>query len=342
MHGQFTWYELTTPDVDAAKKFYPRFTGWGTQAFDKDYTMWTSGGVPIAGIFQLTPEMRAQGIPPNWMPYVETSDVDETAKKCVSLGGKVNHGPADIPGTGSFAVLQDPQGAVFGVYKSNAGSMGWDGTPVVGRFSWHELMTTDYAKAFEFYRGLFGWEKTGEMDMGGGAMYYMFGRGQKMYGGMFNRVADMASMPPFWLCYIHVKDVKKAVAAATKAGGSVHREPMDIPGGMIAIMGDPQGAGFAVHHESAPAFAAKPAAKKAVKKAAKASSPATVKSKPKAKAAAKKTKPKLKAAAKKAKPKAKAATKLKKRVKSAKAKPKRKSRPAVKRRSASKKAKRRR
>ena len=31
MHGQFVWYELTTPDVDAAKKFYPRFTGWGTQ-----------------------------------------------------------------------------------------------------------------------------------------------------------------------------------------------------------------------------------------------------------------------------------------------------------------------
>ena len=47
MHGQFIWYELTTPDVDAAKKFYPKFTGWSTQAFDNDYTMWTSGGAPV-------------------------------------------------------------------------------------------------------------------------------------------------------------------------------------------------------------------------------------------------------------------------------------------------------
>ena len=38
MHGQFVWYELTTPDVDAARKFYPPITGWGTQQFDKDYT----------------------------------------------------------------------------------------------------------------------------------------------------------------------------------------------------------------------------------------------------------------------------------------------------------------
>ena len=39
MHGQFVWYELTTPDVDAAKKFYPVVAGWGTQQFDKDYAM---------------------------------------------------------------------------------------------------------------------------------------------------------------------------------------------------------------------------------------------------------------------------------------------------------------
>ena len=47
MHGQFVWYELTTPDVDAAIKFYPRFTNWGTQKFDENYTMFTTGGLPI-------------------------------------------------------------------------------------------------------------------------------------------------------------------------------------------------------------------------------------------------------------------------------------------------------
>jgi predicted enzyme related to lactoylglutathione lyase len=323
MHGQFAWYELTTPDVDAAKKFYPRFTGWGTQRFDDDYDMWTSGGRPIGGLVHLRDDMRQQGVPPNWLPYVESDDVDATAAKAVSLGGRVAFGPENIPGGGRFVVLQDPQGAVFGALKPGNPGGAWDGKPVVGRFSWHELMTTDYVAAFQFYRDLFGWEKTGEMDMGGGQNYFMYGKGDTPYGGMFNRFGDMASMNPFWLVYIHVKDVGSAVKAATKGGGMVHRPQMDIPGGSIAILGDPQGAGFALHHESAPVAAAKPAAtksagttaKKAAKKAVKVAKKAVKKAVKAVKKAATKVK---KAVAKKAaksparsKPKAKAKTKAK-------------------------------
>ena len=297
MHGQFIWYELSTPDVDAAKKFYPRFTGWGTQPFDNDYTMWTTGGVPMAGIFRLTDEMRQQGIPPNWMPYIESSDVDGTVNKAVSLGGRIMNGPGDIPGVGRYAVVQDPQGAVFGVYRSANVSRAWDGTPVVGRFSWHELMTTDYEKAFEFYRALFGWEKTGEMDMGGGQMYFMYGKEGQMYGGMFNRPPEMAGMHPFWLVYINVKDVGRAVALATEAGATVQRPQMDIPGGSIAILGDPQGAGFALHHVSAEVPEAKPASPKTATKTKKRSTKPAAKSK-----AAARPKAKSKAAAR---PKAK-------------------------------------
>jgi len=294
MHGQFVWYELTTPDIDAARKFYPPITGWGTQSFDKDYTMWTNNGVPFAGLFRLGADQREQGIPPNWMPYVESNNVDETARLATSLGGSVVHGPEDIPNTGRCAVVQDPQGATFGIYKSVRPSAAWDGTPVLGRFSWHELMTTDSRQAFEFYRKLFGWDKTGEMDMGGSNMYSMYGKGGKPFGGMFTRFGDMASMRPFWLCYIFVKDAKKAVDAAVKGGAMVQRPPMEIPGGgTIAILGDPQGAAFAVHADTA-AAAAKPAAKKAAKKTAR-----KAVSRPKAKAAAKKSRPKAKSAAKK-------------------------------------------
>ena len=316
MHGQFVWYELTTPDTDAARKFYPAFTGWGTQQFDKDYTMWTNGGAPFAGLFRLGPDMQQQGVPPNWMPYVESNNVDETARLATAFGGKVMHGPEDIPNTGRFAVLQDPQGATFGVYKSTRPSQGWDGTPALGRFSWHELMTTDHRQAFDFYRKLFGWDKTGEMDMGGGNMYVMYGKGGKPFGGIFNRHGDMMSIPPFWLCYIFVKDVKQAVAAAVKAGAKVQRPPMEIPGGgTIAILGDPQGAAFALHAERS--VAAKPAAKKGGAKK---------------KAAAKR--PKAKAAAKKSRPKAKKRSAAKKR-------PAAKKRSAAKKRPAAKKRRRR-
>jgi hypothetical protein len=309
MHGQFVWYELTTPDVDGARKFYPPITGWGTQQFDKDYTMWTTGGVPFAGIFRLGPEQHQQGIPPNWMPYIEVNSVDETARKVGTLGGSVIVPPADIPGTGRFAVVRDPQGATFGLYKSNTASRAWDGTPALGRFSWHELMTTDYKKAFDFYRQLFGWEKTGEMDMGGGNPYFMYGMKGKMYGGIFTRPPEMAGMSPFWMVYVNVKDVKKAVDTATKAGAFVKQPPMEVPGGMIAILGDPQGAAFAVHSGgSASATATKPSSRKKAKPA----------SRPKAKAA-------RPAARKKAAPKKKAAAK-KKKTGTRKARPKRRSR----------------
>jgi hypothetical protein len=312
MHGQFVWYELTTPDVDAAKKFYPRFTGWGLQPFDNDYSMFTNAGVPIAGIFRLTDEMREQGVPPNWMPYVETSNVDETAAKAAALGGTVTVAPQDIPGAGRFAVIQDPQGAVFGALTPANPGGAWNGTAEVGRFSWHELMTTDYVAAFQFYRDLFGWEKTGEMDMGGGQNYFMFGKGDKAYGGMFNRFGDMASMRPFWLVYINVKDVGKAVDAATKGGGVVQRPQMDIPGGSIAILGDPQGAGFALHHANAPAAAAtKSAVKKAVKKAVKTVKKAVKKAATKVKSVAKKTAKSPARTKAKAKTKTRAAAKTK-------------------------------
>lgn len=261
MHGQFIWYELTSSDPSASKSFYPKFTGWGTAPFDNDYTMWTTGGQPHAGLFTLTDEMRAQGVPPNWLGYIEVTNVDKSAALAQSLGATVVHGPMDIPGTGRFAVVQDPQGVMFGIYKSAVGTTGWDGTPVVGRFSWHELMTLDHKKAFEFYRKLFGWEKLSEMDMGDGLMYLVFGKGKAMYGGMYTMAGDFLKMPPFWLYYIHVNDVPKAVATARKAGATLHRGPMDIPGGVIAILGDPQGAGFALHHQSQEAGSAQKAEK---------------------------------------------------------------------------------
>jgi len=343
MHGQFVWYELTTPDVDAAKKFYSRVTGWGTQQFDDDYTMWTTGGRPIGGLMHLRDDMRQQGVPPNWLPYVESDDVDATAAKAASLGGRLVYGAEDISGGGRFVVLQDPQGAVFGALKPGNPGGAWDGTPVVGRFSWHELMTTDYVKAFEFYSDLFGWEKTGEMDMGGGQNYLMYGKGDTAYGGMFNRFDDMASMNPFWLVYIHVKDVGTAVAAATKAGGIVKRPQMDIPGGSIAILGDPQGAGFAVHHASAPAAAttktAATTAKKATKAAVKKATKAVKKTAKAVKKAAKKAATKVKKAVKKApKPAARTKTKAKAKLRAKAKRSARKKAPATKKAPAARRA----
>jgi predicted enzyme related to lactoylglutathione lyase len=166
---------------------------------------------------------------------------------------------------------------MFAVYKPLEPGYAFDGTRHVGRFVWHELLTSDMDAAFDFYRQMFQWEETSAFDMGSDVgLYRMFGQKSGEYGGMFKGSGRMAGMQPFWTCYVHVKDVEKAAALATKRGGQVVNGPMEVPGGdVIAVIMDPQGAAFAVH-QNPKAAAAAPAAttkrspkKKAGRKAAK-------------------------------------------------------------------------
>jgi predicted enzyme related to lactoylglutathione lyase len=243
--GTFVWYELMTTDTSAAKKFYPAVTGWGTQPFDKSYEMWTTGGAPLGGMMNINDEQKKNGIPPHWLPYVGVSSVDATTAQAGKLGGKVLVPPTDI-GAGRFSVFADPQGAVIGIYSAKDPAPNGDFSPEVGEFSWHELLTTDYVAAFDFYRQLFAWEKMDQFDMGPMGMYQMYGKNGQMYGGMFNKSPDMP--PPMWWCYVRVNDVNTAVDAVKKGGGKVMNGPMEVPGGdWIAQAADPQGALFAVH-----------------------------------------------------------------------------------------------
>jgi len=280
MHGQFVWYELMTTDSAGAQRFYPPITGWGTQKWDApntDYMMWTAGGETIAGIVQLTEAQQSQGIRPNWLPYVAVDNVDQTLAKATSLGAKVTMPPMDMPDVGRMAVIQDPQGAAIAVYRPSNAQPGFDGTPKLGNMCWHDLTTTDYSAALSFYGAVFGWQKAGEMDMGGGMIYVMFGHGGKPYGGMYNRTPQMGNMPPNWVSYVNVRDVNAAVAAIKRGGGKVLQGPLPTPdGGLFAQASDPQGTMFALFQS--PAQATEPA-KKATQSKAKAS--ATAKSKPK-------------------------------------------------------------
>ena len=250
VRGRFVWYELMTSDPDAAKAFYTKVVGWGTQPFgegDPPYTMWMNGEAPVGGFMQLPTEAKAAGAPPHWMPYVGTPDVDATVVQAKDLGAKVLVDPQDIPGAGRFAVLQDPQGAAFACYASDQDAPAPEGPPPVGQFSWHELATSDYEAAFEFYSTLFGWKKTDAMDMGEGAIYQMYGLGEMPLGGIYNQTPDQPG-PPGWLLYVKVPSVSDSLEVIKEAGGQVLNGPMDVPGGdQVAQCMDPQGAAFAVH-----------------------------------------------------------------------------------------------
>jgi hypothetical protein len=236
-----------TTNPGAAPAFYSSVTGWGTMKWDApmEYTMWTNNGAPLGGVTKLPSNGNVR---PHWLAYISTPDVDATVKQAVDLGARVATPPTDIPSTGRYAVLSDPQGAAFAAFTPiESAAPGPDGPPERGQFSWHELATHDYPAAFRFYERLFGWEKRSEMDMGGGNMYLLYGRKDREMGGMFNQTAEMPG-PPAWTHYVMVDDVQRAIDAVKNGGGQVLVGPMEVPGGdLIAQCMDPEGAVFAVH-----------------------------------------------------------------------------------------------
>jgi hypothetical protein len=122
--GAITWVELYTTNVDAAGKFYIQTIGWDAEAVDMGPTgTYTLLGLPgegksgqIGGMMAMPPNMK--GVPSNWLPYFAVADCDASAKKAVELGGKLAMPPTDIPNIGRFAIVQDPQGAAFAIYKN--------------------------------------------------------------------------------------------------------------------------------------------------------------------------------------------------------------------------------
>jgi len=307
VRGRFVWHELLTRDVPSAKKFYSKLMGWKLQPWplDPTYTVCHADSRPVAGIMPVPADLPAD-VPSNWLQYIGTRDVDGTADAAVRAGGSVVKAPSEIQGAGRYAVLRDPQGAVFAIIDPEKADPDVPGVPPLGTFSWHELATSDNEAAFAFYSGLFGWDAIQRMDMGPTGVYLIFGSNGVQRGGMYIKPAAW-SAPFNWMPYAHVRSVDASCAPAESAGATILNAPMDVPGGSrIASLTDPVGAPFAIHSFPPPAAAATASS---AKPKAKAKAKAKVKPKSKSKSAVKvkaKARPKTKA---KAKAKAKRTTK---------------------------------
>ena len=73
--GSFCWVELATTDQNAAKTFYTSLFGWAVEDSpmgpDDFYSMFKLSGRNTGAAYTMRKEQRAQGVPPNWMLYIE-------------------------------------------------------------------------------------------------------------------------------------------------------------------------------------------------------------------------------------------------------------------------------
>ena len=107
------WFEIGTPDVDAAKAFYGQLFGWSF-APDGAYTLVTAPGAagPSGGIFN-----TGGNLPPYAVFVVQVADVAAAASRAEDLGGKVVAAPMDLPDGMVVAYLTDPDGSMFALFS---------------------------------------------------------------------------------------------------------------------------------------------------------------------------------------------------------------------------------
>lgn len=116
--GTLVWGELMTHDLEAAGRFYERLLGWDRHVEPMpgfEYTVFRLANRPVAGMMAIDPAWGE--VPPNWMAYFQVADCDAAVARAREAGGKVHKETTPIPGTGRFAIIQDPQGAVFGILE---------------------------------------------------------------------------------------------------------------------------------------------------------------------------------------------------------------------------------
>jgi predicted enzyme related to lactoylglutathione lyase len=234
--------------MKAAEAFYGAVVGWTFSRFDGAPMPYDainrSGNVSVGGVMTIP---HGLNFAPHWEMYVAVDDFDKAVAAIEKRGGSGLSPGMELPGVGRFRTMKDPHGAVFAIIEPGQPESRPEAEAVEGDVAWHELHTADAVAAMAFYGEAFGWKQTGDFDMGPMGKYYLFGRALPL-GGMMNKPAEMAQVPPNWGLYFRVGDVAAAAGTVTANGGRVLNGPMEVPGGSsIVNCLDPQGAAFSLH-----------------------------------------------------------------------------------------------
>lgn len=168
-----------------------------------DYRLAQSGEVLVAGLAP-TSDM------PHWLICFAVDDCAATCRAMQADGAKLLAGPDEVPGTGHYAVLADPQGAYFGLLQpdlsaitpeeiAKAEASGAFDPQTPGHGHWHELMSSDPAAGLAFYAKHFGWAEGAVMDMGDMGSYQLFRHDGADIGGIMGLAGAPGS---YWLPYL--------------------------------------------------------------------------------------------------------------------------------------------
>jgi hypothetical protein len=248
LHGKMVWFELESSNPAKSTAFFNELLGWTTEpqagAEGAAATELVKAGGKEVAMVRKAEGKKAKS---RWVPFVSVPDVDGAVTAVEANKGKVVKPAQDVPDVGRFAVVSDPNGAVFAVFKSAAGDQP-DGQPKAGEFIWAENLTKNkkaHASALAFYPTVVGYTNT-PMEMATGKKkkkdtYDMLSYGETPRAAV--EQAKPASLGGRWLPWVAVDDVDAAVGGVKKLKGKVVVKPFDVPTvGRMAVVADPTGA----------------------------------------------------------------------------------------------------
>jgi uncharacterized protein len=233
------WVDNLVPDPENALNFYGELFGW---EFDGpgpgDYYVARVRGRDVAGVGQAPP-----GVPAGWSTYVSVTSADETARNA----GRVIVEPFDVPPAGRVAALEDPTGAIIGVWEP-AERLGCQLVNEASAYAMGALHTPDPDAAARFYRDVFGWET--DSFAPGISLFRLPGYvgGEPAQPVPRDVVAVLAKDdgPARWSVDFWVTDADDVAARALELGGGVVVAPFDSVPKRQAVLADPDGAVFSV------------------------------------------------------------------------------------------------
>lgn len=236
--------DIAVPEHDREVGFYSRVLTTGETPLWREDLM-NIQGVPVIGLGAASPDYG--DLPLQWMPHIQVADVAASARRALELGGsELLHGK-DEDGNSQWAVLNDPNGAAFGLIPV----VPPEATPVIdqraestGRIAWLDL-TVDNADAMrDFYKEVVGWSvHTVEMKDSDTpyANYRMVGSDGSDAAGIYYARGSNQGLPPVWLIHLPVGDLAESLQRVREQGGTVIKETATDADHAYAVIRDPLG-----------------------------------------------------------------------------------------------------
>ena len=244
--GAPTWIDLATSDLERAQQFYGNVFGWTFESAGPEYGGYVNAfkdGHPVAGLMTNDPQWNS---PDGWTTYLHTADIKGTLATALEAGAITCVEPVEpmeVRDKGWMAMLSDPTGAFLGLWQP-IGHHGFEVFGEAGAPIYHQLTTSDYAKALDFYRQVFRWQIDTVSDSDEFRYSTANFNGEALVGIMDGTTGMPDGVSSSWSFFLGSDDVDKAVALVRDNGGSVIRDAEDTPYGRLAAVADPTGAGF--------------------------------------------------------------------------------------------------